>query len=76
MISRWEHGRVEPSFRTVDDAVRSCGLDLRTVLAEPEADPDEIAMLEAALAMSVSERLQRLIDFVGFVQAAREDARS
>ena len=73
VISRWEHEKVEPSFRAVDDAVRSCGLELETVLGEPEPDVHDVALLESSLSLSVSQRLQRLIDFVGFVEAAREE---
>lgn len=72
VISRWEHEKVEPSFRAVEEAVRGCGLELSSVLSEPEADPGDVALLDGSLAMSVSERLQRLIDFVGFVEAGRK----
>lgn len=76
VISRWEHERVEPSFRAVDDAVTSCGLELQSVLAEPEPDVHDVALLESSLSMSFSERLQRLIDFVRFVEAGRKEPAS
>jgi hypothetical protein len=41
------------------------------LLAEPEPDPHDLALLETTLALDHSGRLQRLIDFVAFVNAVR-----
>jgi transcriptional regulator with XRE-family HTH domain len=70
-LSRWENGHVDPSFGTVDRAVRATGLRLEDVLAEPHADKHDLGLMETSLRLSPSERLQRLIDFVRFVEAAR-----
>ena len=62
---------VEPSFAAVDRVVEACGLELAAVLAEPDPDPHDVALLETSLALDYSGRLRRLIDFVAFVEAAR-----
>lgn len=71
VLSRWERGHVDPSFSTVDRVVRACGLHLHDVLAEPEPDPHDLGLIETSLRLDYSGRLQRLIDFVAFVEAAR-----
>lgn len=71
VLSRWEHGQVEPSFAAVVRAVEACGLSLEHVLREPRAEADEASLIETTLAMSVDERLQRLIDYVRFVKAGQ-----
>ena len=70
-VSRWEHGKVDPAFATVDRVARACGIELYEVLAEPDVDEHELGLLETSLALTVSERLQRLIDFTAFVDAGR-----
>jgi transcriptional regulator with XRE-family HTH domain len=72
VLSRWENGKVEPGFATVVRAVEACDLKLADVLLEPELDPHDASLLETTLALTVDERLQRLIDFVRFVQAGRQ----
>lgn len=37
-IARYAWGAVEPSFTAVDALVTACGIELRTVLAEPDED--------------------------------------
>jgi transcriptional regulator with XRE-family HTH domain len=71
VISRWERGHVEPGFATVDEVTEACGLLLSRVLAEPDPHPGELGLLQSSLALTPSGRLQRLIDFVAFVEAAR-----
>jgi transcriptional regulator with XRE-family HTH domain len=71
VISRWERGHVEPSFEAVDSVALACGFDLAVVLSEPDPEPHDLGLLESTLSMTPSERLQRLIDFVAFVEAAR-----
>ena len=70
-MCRWERGGADPAFGNVHRAVQACGLDLVSVLAEAEPDPHDVGLLETALALSTDERLQRLIDFAAFVEAAR-----
>lgn len=76
VLSRWENGQVEPGFATVVRAVETAGLRLADVLNEPDVDPHDVSLLETTLAMTVDERLQRLIDHVRFVGAGREAMRA
>ncbi|MPY89353.1 MAG: helix-turn-helix domain-containing protein [Luteitalea sp.] len=76
VLSRWENGQVEPSFAAVVRTVEACGLELAAVLSEPDADPHDVSLLETTLAMTVDERLQRLIDYVRFVGAGRAAMRA
>jgi hypothetical protein len=64
--------RGDPPLSVVDSVARACGVTLATVLAEPEADPHDISLLETTLAMTVDERLQRLKAYVRFVLAGRD----
>ena len=70
-VCRWESGGADPAFGNVDRVVRACGLALADVLSEPDPDPHDLALLETSLSLSMSERLQRLIDFAAFVEAGR-----
>ena len=70
-VCRWEKGGADPAFGNVERAVRACGLELVDVLREPEPDPHDLSLLETSLRQSLSERLQRLIDFAAFVEAGR-----
>ncbi len=72
VLSRWENSQVEPGFAAVERAVAACGLTLVGVLSEPEVDPHDASLLETMLALTVDERMQRLIDFVRFVRAGQE----
>jgi hypothetical protein len=68
-VSAWVQG--DPPLSVVDSAARACSTDLAKVLAEPEADPHDVGLLETTLAMSVDQRLERLKAYVRFVQAGR-----
>ena len=70
-ISRWENGQVEPAFSAVVGAVEACCLSLSSVVAEPEPDPHDLGLLESAQQLSLSERLQRVIDMVTFIESGR-----
>jgi transcriptional regulator with XRE-family HTH domain len=72
VISRWENSQVEPGFAAVVRAVEACGLTLVNVLQEPDVDPHDASLMETTLALTVDERMQRLIDFVRFVRAGQE----
>ena len=76
VLSRWEHEQVEPSFAAVVRLVEACGLTLEQILREPEPDAHDLSLLETTLSLSVDERLQRLIDYVRFVQAGRKRMRA
>ncbi len=71
-VCRWEHGRVDPSFGAVERAVSACGSRLADVLAEPDPDTHDLALLETSLGLTISARLQRLIDFAEFVESGRK----
>lgn len=70
-VSRWEHGQVEPSFRTVVRATEACSVSLSALLSEPEADPHDLSLLETGRDLSYSERLQRLIHAAEFIESGR-----
>ncbi len=72
VLSRWENGQVEPAFAAVIRAVEACELHLVEVLREPPVDAHDASLLETTLALTVDERLQRLIDYVQFVRAGQE----
>jgi transcriptional regulator with XRE-family HTH domain len=72
VLSRWENSQVEPGFAAVIRAVEACNLTLANVLSEPDIEPHDASLLETTLALTVDERLQRLIDFVRFVRAGRD----
>jgi transcriptional regulator with XRE-family HTH domain len=76
VLSRWENGQVEPGFSAVVRVIEACNLTLADVLREAEADPHDVALLDTTLAMTVDGRLQRLIDYVRFVQFGREALQS
>ena len=71
VLSRWEGGHVEPGFSAVADAVDACGLSMVDVLDASEVDAHDASLLETTLALTVDERLQRLIAYVQFVRAGR-----
>lgn len=55
-IARWERGRVEPSFETLEELVRACGWELLTDLAR--ADPEYEAEIRRQLRLSPDARLR------------------
>src|ERR1700722_4465452 len=74
-ISRWENGQVDPSFGAVVRAAEACSLSVAMLLSEREPDPHDLTLLETARWPSPSERLQRLIDTVAFIQSGRKGLR-
>jgi transcriptional regulator with XRE-family HTH domain len=76
ILSRWEHEQVEPSFAAVVRVVEACELTLEQILREPEPDAHDLSLLETTLALSVDERMQRLIDYARFVRAGRKRLRA
>lgn len=55
-IARWEGGRVEPSFETLQELVRACGWELVTDLAR--ADPEYEGEIRRQLQLSPAARLR------------------
>ena len=70
-VSRWEHEQVEPSFETVVRAAEACSVSLSSLLSEREPDPHDLSLLETGRRLSISERLQRLIYAVEFIEGGR-----
>ena len=60
-IARWERDVVEPSFETLRELVRACGLDLETTLVPYQADTRHDARLQKALDRTPQERLQAML---------------
>jgi transcriptional regulator with XRE-family HTH domain len=58
VIARWETGRSEPSFRRVVAAVRAAGFELGVRILT--ADPEDLRLMKENLALTPSERLDRL----------------
>ncbi len=68
-VTAWAQG--DPPMSVVDSVARACSLELSAVLAEPEPDPHDVALLETTLALDADERLERLVAYVRFVLAGR-----
>lgn len=58
LIARWERGLVDPSYSTVVRAVRACGFDLHTQIANYDFDHDRLISLN--LRLSPEERLRKM----------------
>ena len=74
VIGRWERGEVKPSFETLRDLVRACGLDLSFRL-EPRDEAQDAAIL-AALDLTPAERLAQLEAWTAFLHEARTHLRA
>lgn len=57
-LSRYEHGKVQPSFATVERLVRACGLEMRIHLDEP--DMSDADLTASFLTLTPRERLQSI----------------
>jgi hypothetical protein len=73
-IARWEAGGARPSLETLSSLARSCGLELRISLAEP--DPGDAALIERTLSLTPEQRLDGLVRTVRFIAAGRSALRS
>ena len=71
VIGRWERDEVKPSFETLRDLIRACGLDLRFRL-EPRDESEDAALL-AALDRTPEERLAQLEAWTEFLHEARSN---
>jgi len=74
VIGRWERNEVQPSFETLRELIRSCGLELR--LGVEQLDHSQDASIELSLALSPEERFDRLTAWAGFLAEAREAVRA
>jgi len=60
-IARWERGAVEPSFETLRQLVRACGLVLDVSIRPTEVDEAGEKAMRRKLRLSPQERLQELL---------------
>ncbi len=75
-LACWEDAAAEPTFHEVDETVTATGTTLATVLSEPDLDPHDAGLLTTTLALTVAERLERLVAHVRFVEAGRAAMRA
>ena len=68
-VARWEAGGVRPSAETLGEIARACGLELRASLVE--ADGSDASLVEHALTLTPTERLDQLVRTVAFIRAGR-----
>lgn len=74
VIGRWERNEVQPSFETLRELIRACGLELR--LSVEQLDHSQDASIELSLALSPEERFDRLTAWAVFLAEAREAVRA
>ena len=68
-IGRWERGEVQPSFETLRELVRACGLDIGYGLVSYDESAD--SLIAESLRLSADERFERLRGWIGFLVEAR-----
>ncbi len=68
-IARWERGATHPTAERLATIVEACGLELRAGLAP--RDDDELATLRRNLALTVDERVARVVRLHNFVAAGQ-----
>jgi transcriptional regulator with XRE-family HTH domain len=69
-IGRWERGEVQPSFETLRELVRACGLEIGYRLIEYDDNLD--SLVEESLRLTPAERFERLSGWTRFLTEARE----
>jgi transcriptional regulator with XRE-family HTH domain len=60
-IARWERDVVQPSFETLRELVRACGLDLELALVPYQVDERGEATLRKTLLRTPQERLRAML---------------
>ena len=73
LVARWENGNVSPSFDSVVDATRACGLDLDLRLTPYDPEVDRLILQN--LELTSSERLDRMVEGARQVQKLQEAKR-
>jgi transcriptional regulator with XRE-family HTH domain len=68
-VARWERGASRPTAERLQSLVEACGLELQLGLAP--WDGDERAALRRNLALTVDERVARVVQLHRFVEAGR-----
>jgi transcriptional regulator with XRE-family HTH domain len=69
-VARWERGASRPTLERLESLVEACGLELNLGLG-PRND-DELAALRRNLALSVDERVERVVHLQRFREAGRD----
>ena len=64
VIARWERGAVTPSFETLREAVRGCGLELSFHLST--LDESTVIVIDEHLKMTPAQRFTDLLERVRF----------
>jgi hypothetical protein len=68
-VRAWEAG--DPAFSLVQRIVEACHANFGTIVTEPDADPEDVMLLEETLRLTPEERLQRMLAYVRFIEAGR-----
>jgi len=74
VIARWERDDVSPSFETVREVVRACGLDLTFFMSK--FDDSNVTIIDQHLRMTPAERFADLMDRVRFHERRAEQTTS
>jgi hypothetical protein len=68
-VRAWEAG--DPVFSRVQQIVEACHANFASVVTEPDADPEDVMLLDETLRLTPGERLQRMLAYVRFIEAGR-----
>jgi transcriptional regulator with XRE-family HTH domain len=68
-VARWERGATHPTVERLEALVEACGLELELGLVAPGTD--ELAALRRNLALSVDQRVTRIVALHRFVAEGR-----
>jgi transcriptional regulator with XRE-family HTH domain len=64
VVARWERGAVTPSFETLREVIRGCGLELSVGLSK--LDDSTAIIIDEHLSMTPAERFADLLERVRF----------
>jgi len=73
VIGRWERDEVRPSLETLGEVVDATGFRLRVEVVD--ADDHDLGLIVESLAMTPTERLERVMAMANLVLAGRERVR-
>jgi len=68
-VRAWEAG--DPAFSLVQRVVEACHADFASVVTEPDADPEDVLLLDETLRLTPAERLHRMLAYARFIEAGR-----
>jgi transcriptional regulator with XRE-family HTH domain len=72
-IGRWERGQARPSFETLTQVVRACGLDLTAQVSA--ADDSYAPHIERMLRLRPADRVRRAAEHANSLRMMRRAAR-